>query len=483
VLREALGWEDTVYQAVKRELVARKIVTRGRGRPASRNGRASAAEGKDKSQESWFWEAACSIRSAKDAPKGKDYILPLIFSKRLCELFDDEVNRIAEQGGFAAEGLPAGGTGSQAGAVLPAADAGGSGAAGVERDSPAGGRIGEGVTSYLQPTARETRLQEIIERVDFDATTHEQRDLDNDRLSNQIETISGKRLGLKDVEADITGKSYEYLIRKFAEGSGQSAGKLYTPPETDEIISKVLQPEPGMEIYDPCCGSGGVLVTCEVAMEERVRSENGTKAAPLKLYGQEYVPESWAMANMIILDLEGEIKIGDTFRNPKFCTGTGQLRTFDRVVANPMWNQDWFSETDNDSDDLCRFPAGTGFLGKSSADWSWIQHIAASLNEQGRGDVVLDTGAASPGSSNAVTNQEKSVRQWFVEQDLIESVLYLPENLFYNTTAPGIVVFLHKAKQEERRGRVFLVKPARCLRRDVPRSLSQRLVSHALRRR
>jgi type I restriction enzyme M protein len=493
LLRQALGWPQDQYEAVKAELVARKIVVRGRGRsdtvslvgaesvhrPPTPSGNGQRAKGtgkeaaKDKSLESWIWNAACSIRGAKDAAKYKDYILPLIFTKRLCDVFDDELNRIAEQVGSRAKAF-------QLVALdhklvrfyLP-----------LQPEDPEqpvwsvirqlADKIGEGVTSQLRAIARENpRLQGIIDRVDFNATTHGQRDLDDDRLSNLIEAISNKRLGLKDVEADIIGKSYEYLIRKFAEGSGQSAGEFYTPPEAGEIISKVLQPEPGMEIYDPCCGSGGLLVKCEVAMEERAKGGNVAKVAPLKLYGQEYVPETWAMANMnmIIHDLEGEIEIGDTFKNPKFRVGGGRLRTFDRVVANPMWNQDWFTETDYDSDELDRFPAGGGFPGKSSADWGWIQHIAASLNARGRGAVVLDTGAASRGSGNAGTNKEKSVRQWFVEQDWIESVLYLPENLFYNTTAPGIVVFLNKAKQAERRGRVLLVNASQVFEKGDPKN-------------
>jgi type I restriction enzyme M protein len=504
VLRQRLGWDEATYEAARAELVERRIVVRGRGRSdsvslvgaepveqpaqaangsspsgngrgraAGRNGKGAAAEPKDKSLETWIWDAACSIRGAKDAAKYKDYILPLIFTKRLCDVFDDELNRIAEQVGSRAKAF-------QLVALdhklvrfyLPLKP--------KDPEQPVWSvirqlaeKIGEGVTSQLRAIARENpRLQGIIDRVDFNATTHGQRDLDDDRLSNLIEAISNKRLGLKDVEADIIGKSYEYLIRKFAEGSGQSAGEFYTPPEAGEIISKVLQPEPGMEIYDPCCGSGGLLVKCEVAMEERAQGGNGAKVAPLKLYGQEYVPETWAMANMnmIIHDLEGEIEIGDTFKNPKFRVGGGRLPTFDRVVANPMWNQDWFTETDYDSDELDRFPAGGGFPGKSSADWGWIQHIAASLNERGRGAVVLDTGAASRGSGNAGTNKEKSVRQWFVEQDWIESVLYLPENLFYNTTAPGIVVFLNKAKQAERRGRVFWVNASQVFEKGDPKN-------------
>lgn len=131
----------------------------------------------------------------------------------------------------------------------------------------------------------------------------------------------------------------------------------------------------------------------EIAMENRADAE---KASPLKLYGQEYTADTWAMANMnmIIHDMEGRIEIGDTFKNPKFRDKRGKLRTFDRVVANPMWNQDWFTEADYDADALERFPTGAGFPGKSSADWGWVQHMHASLNDCGRAAIVLDTGDA-----------------------------------------------------------------------------------------
>lgn len=443
----------------------------------------------NKPLESWIWDAACSIRGAKDAPKYKDYILPLIFTKRLCDVFDDELNRIAAEVGSRQKAFQlARADHKLVRFYLP-----------LVPDDPEqpvwsvirklSDRIGEGVTTHMRAIARANPLlQGIIDRVDFNATTHGQRDLDDDRLSNLIEAISTKRLGLDDVEADIIGKSYEYLIRKFAEGGGQSAGEFYTPPEVGTIMSRVLQPEPGMEIYDPTCGSGGLLIKCEIAMEEAAASPSppsgklagegvGVRGqskpfAPLKLYGQEYIAETWAMANMnmIIHDMEGQIEIGDTFKNPKFRDRRGRLRTFDRVVANPMWNQDWFTEADYDNDELDRFPAGAGFPGKSSADWGWVQHIHASMNATGRAAVVLDTGAASRGSGNAGTNKEKTVRQWFVDHDLIESVLYLPENLFYNTTAPGIVLFLNKAKPKERQGKVLLVNASQIFAKGDPKN-------------
>jgi len=431
---------------------------------------------KNKSLESWIWDAACSIRGAKDAPKYKDYILPLIFTKRLCDVFDDELNRIAAEVGSRKKAFQLSKRDKKlVRFYLP-----------LVPDDPEqpvwsvirklSDKIGESVTTHMRAIARENPLlQGIIDRVDFNATTHGQRDLDDDRLSNLIEAVSTKRLGLDDVEADIIGKSYEYLIRKFAEGGGQSAGEFYTPPEVGTIMSRVLQPEPGMEIYDPTCGSGGLLVKCEIAMEESAQGKKRT-VAPLKLFGQEFTPETWAMANMnmIIHDMEGQIEIGDTFKNPKFRDKRGKLRTFDRVVANPMWNQDWFTEADYDNDELDRFPPG--FPGKSSADWGWVQHMHASLKSEadgqkgGRAAVVLDTGAASRGSGNVGTNKEKTVRQWFVDHDLIESVLYLPENLFYNTTAPGIVLFLNKAKPKARQHRVLLVNASQVFEKGDPKN-------------
>lgn len=426
-----------------------------------------------KSLESWIWDAACSIRGAQEAPKFKDFILPLIFTKRLCDVFDDELNRIAQEVGSRAKAFKL-----------------------VERDHKLvrfylplkpqdpdesvwsvirklTGTIGESLTTYLHDIAKANpALEGIIDRMDFNATTHGQRDIDDDRLSNLIERISEKRLGLKDVEADIIGRSYEYLIRKFAEGSGQSAGEFFTPPEVAQIMARVMDPEPGQSVYDPCCGSAGLLIACEHVLDGKLRGRpEGTRAKRLRMHGQEYVATTWAMANMnmIIHDIEGTIAIGDTFKNPKFRAGN-RLQTFDRVVSNPMWNQDWFKEEDYDADELGRFPQGAGFPGGQSADWGWAQHILASLNGTGRAAIVLDTGAASRGSGNANKNKEKAVRAWFVEQDLIEGVIYLPENLFYNTSAPGILLFLNRNKPKDRRGKLFLVNASQVVEKGDPKN-------------
>ena len=433
---------------------------------AKQNGK---TEEKAKSLESWIWDASCSIRGTQEAPKYKNFILPLVFVKRLCDVYDDEINRIAEEVGSRKKAFK---WVKQDKKIvrfyIP-----------LEPENPEDSvwsvirglsdKIGETLTGYLIEIAKENpKLDGIINRIDFNATTHGQRDIDDDRLSNLIEEISKKRLGLDDVEPDIIGRSYEYLIRKFAEGGGQSAGEFYTPAEVGRIMAQIMEPEPGMEIYDPTCGSAGLLIKCELEMESR---KSGKKQAPLQLYGQEYTPETYAMAwmNMIIHDMEGKIEIGDTFRNPKFRINN-RLKTFDRVVANPMWNQDWFTINDYDGDELGRFPDGAGFPGKQSADWGWVQIIHAGLNNSGKAAIVLDTGGTSRGSGNANTNKEKEVRRWFIDNDVVEGVIYLPENLFYNTSAPGIILILNKNKPADKKGKFFLLNASKHFEKGDPKN-------------
>lgn len=424
----------------------------------------------DKSLESWIWDAACSIRGAKDAPKYKDYILPLIFAKRLCDVFDDELNRIAKEVGGRAKAFKLVKQDKKlVRFYLPLQPA--------NPDDPVwsvirklSDKIGEKLTDHMRAIAKENPLLNgIIDRVDFNATTHGVRDIADDRLSNLIERISEKRLGLGDVEPDIIGRSYEYLIRKFAEGSVSSAGEFYTPKEVGFLIARIINPEPGMEIYDPCCGSAGLLIKCQLVLEEKMSLRSKSKYAPLKLYGQEYIAETWAMANMnmIIHDMEGEIEIGDTFKNPKF-RKKNQLQTFDRVVTNPMWNQDWWTEKDYDADELDRFPKGAGYPGRS-ADWGWMQHILASLDERGRAAVVLDTGAMSRGSGTARRDKEKAVRKWFIQNDLIEAVFLLPQDLFYNTPNAGVIVVL--SRQKNHPNEILMVDLSSLYKRERPKNL------------
>lgn len=427
---------------------------------------------KNKSLEQWIWDAACAIRGAKDAGKFKDFILPLIFIKRLCDVFDDEVNKIAKTTSSRKEALKridADHSRVRFYLSIRAKDPETQDTWSVIRSLS--NNIGEELTRIIREIASNNSvLDGVIDTVDYNATTRGQREIDDDRLSNLIEAISQKRLGLSDVEPDIIGRSYEYLIRKFAEGSGQSAGEYYTPPGVGMIMAYVMNPEPGMEVYDPTCGSAGLLIKCELVLKEKQDKLGKKTFAPLQLFGQEYTTTSWAMAkmNMIIHDMEGDIELGDTFNNPKFKDKTGHgVKKFDRAVANPMWNQPGFKSDVYLHDVFSRFSAGDP---GGKADWGWLQHIYSSLKDDGRAAVVLDTGAASRGSGNANTNKEKEARKWFVEHDIIEGILYLPENLFYNTTAPGIIIFLNKNKPSKLKNKIFLINASKEFVKGEPKN-------------
>jgi type I restriction enzyme M protein len=169
--------------------------------------------------------------------------------------------------------------------------------------------------------------------------------------------------------------------------------------------------------------------------------------------------------NAFIHDMEAEIALGDTMHRPAFTTGDGKLRQFDIVTANPMWNQDFPTST-YENDTYERFKRG--IPPASSADWGWVQHMFASLNPDGKMAVVLDTGAVARGSGNQGSNKERDIRKKFVDEDLVEAVLLLPENLFYNTTAPGIIMVLNRRKQHA--GEIILINASKLFSKGRPKN-------------
>ena len=458
-------------ETVNSEAESAARVTRRR----SRRGQASVPD--TKPMEQMLWDAACSIRGEKDAAKFKDYLLPLLFLKRLSDVFDDEIERLTQEFGDRAVAQEIAESDHDLLRFYLPPEVRWSVVSGREaHDWPLDtqGRstrprdVGEHLTRAVRAVVRyNPTLSGVIDLVDFASERNGERDLNPARLAAVVETFSDPRyrLGLADVQPDFLGRAYEYLLRKFAEGSGQSAGEYFTPTEVGFLMAHLMRPRPGETCHDYACGSAGLLVKLQLV----ARETDPTSRVPLKLYGQELQADSYAVAHMnaIIHDMDVRIERGDTMINPKFKDAAGRISGHDIVVANPMWNQD-FNQDTFENDPFDRFRASGVTTGKG--DWAWLQHTLACLNERGRAAVVLDTGAVTRGSGSKNEDRERNIRRWFVERDLIDGVVLLPDNLFYNTSAAGIIVMLSKRKPEARKGKIVLVNASRRVGKGRPKN-------------
>ena len=416
--------------------------------------------------ETWLWNAACVIRGATDAPKFKDFILPLIFYKRLSNVFDDEfAEQVAEFGDeeSAREIIEADHEDALKNERPPI----------VRfyipeqyswkqlRNHPPDGSLGEFATDAMREVARmNPLLRGVLDVRDFNEQQSGQRILDDDRLEALIEVLSRYRLGLKDTEPDILGRAYEYLLRKFAEDQGQSAGEFYTPKEVGWLMARIINPEPYTTIYDPACGSGGLLIKPRLLFE---RTHPDKESQAPKIYGQELTATTYAMAKMnaFLHDFIGaDLRIGDTFRKPGFVANDSTLKRFDFVLANPMWNQEGYNSDLYENDRYGRFVKG--IPPDNNADWGWIQHILASLKENGRAAIVLGTAAVTR------SKKEKAIRAKFVEEDLIEAVILLPEDLFYNTDSAGIILIINKNKRFK--NEIILINASEEVKENKPKN-------------
>lgn len=446
---------------------------------AGRRTRAAKADTRTtKPMEQMLWDAACSIRGEKDAAKFKDYLLPLLFLKRLSDVFDDEISRLADEFGDRVVALEIAEDDKELlRFYLPkeARWAVISGREVYEWPLDERGRsttpkdIGEHLTKAVRAVVRyNPSLSGVIDVVDFAAERNGERDINPAKLRGVVEAFSDPRyrLGLADVQPDFLGRAYEYLLRKFAEGSGQSAGEFFTPTEVGFLMARILRPRPGETCHDYACGSGGLLIKLQLVAREL----DPTSKVPLKMYGQELQAESYAVARMntIIHDMTVDLQRGDTMINPKFRDPVGGLQRYDIVVANPMWNQTFSSDILED-DPYDRFSKAGGVT-SGKGDWAWLQHTLAAMGDAGRAAVVLDTGAMTRGSGSKNEDKERNIRKWFVDHDYIEGVILLPDNLFYNTSAAGIIVVLNKRKPVARKGKVIMLNASRRFTKGRPKN-------------
>jgi type I restriction enzyme M protein len=244
---------------------------------------------------------------------------------------------------------------------------------------------------------------------------------------------------------DVLGGAYEYLLKRFSDGSGTRAGQFFTPREVVELIIELLDPKNHESVYDPTCGSGGMLIAAANLLKA-----HGGRGYTLSLNGQEAVTDTAGVArmNLFMHNLtEFKVEVGDTLRDPRFKNPDGSVKQFDVIVANPPYSLKWKPWTNDPR-------AIGGVAPQSSADWAFVQHMIASMDrKKGRAGVVLPHGVLFR------VGQEAAIRRRVLDGDLLEAVIGLPSNLFYNTTIPTcILVFRARGtKTSERQGGVLFI--------------------------
>lgn len=384
--------------------------------------------------ESHIWEAANILRgSPVDRTDWKSYILPLLFFKRICDVWDEEYQEAVETYGedFADEHRFQVPEGCHWNSV---------------RETPVN------VGTALQNAMRgiEAANQKHLYGVFGDAQWTNKDRLPDALLKDLIEHFSALKLGNQQVASDIVGDTYEFLIKKFANATNKKAGEFYTPRSVVRLMVDILDPQEGETIYDPACGTGGMLLGAVAHVRER---GGDPRTFYGKLYGQEknLTTSSVARMNLLLHGLEDfSIERGDTLRAPVFTDPAGGLATFDCVIANPPFSlKQWGREIwEND-------PWGRAIAGlptDSSGDFAWVQHMVKSMAEgSGRMAVVLPQGALFRGGI------EGQIRKYLLEHDLVEVVIGLAPNLFYGTGLAACILVLRKRKPAERVGKVLIV--------------------------
>ena len=278
-----------------------------------------------------------------------------------------------------------------------------------------------------------------------DASWTDKGKLSDERLKDLVEHFSAKRFGNKNYSADMMGDAYEYLIKKFADMQKKNAGEFYTPREIVKIMVSLLEPKPGETVYDPACGTGGMLI-------EAVRQMDNSKLAYGKLYGQEKNLSTSAIARMNLY-LHGakdfRVAQGDTLREPAFRDGNA-LKTFDCVLANPP-----FSLKNWGSDEFSSDPWGRNIWGTptdKSADFAWVQHMVRSMDKKnGRCAVVLPQGALFH------SGKEGAIRKELIRSDRVEAVIALASGVFYSTGVSACVLFLSNDKPADHQERICII--------------------------
>lgn len=397
--------------------------------------------------ESYLWGAATLLRGTIDAGDYKQFIFPLLFYKRVCDVFDEETQAaLAESGGDKRYA-----SGKEQHRFQIPADAH------WRAVRAAAKNVGAELQSAMR--AIETANPDKLYGIFGDAQWTNKDRLSDAMLRDLVEHFSTLELTVANLPEDELGQGYEYLIKKFADDAGHTAAEFYTNRTVVHLMTEMLDVQPGESVYDPTCGSGGMLLSC-ITHLRRLKKEWRN----VRLYGQErnLMTSSIARMNCFLHGIEDfRIERGDTLAEPKFVAGD-RLQRFDVVLANPPYSIKQWDREAFVSDPWGRNLYGTPPQGR--ADYAFQQHILQSLNPKtGRCAVLWPHGVL-------FRQEEADMRRKLIEADLIECVLGLGPNLFYNSPMEACVVICRTAKPKARRGKILLINAVNEVTRERAQS-------------
>jgi type I restriction enzyme M protein len=386
------------------------------------------------------WAACDTFRGTVDPSIYKDFILTMLFLKYISDVYQDDYDKLVEQYGDNAQLIEA--MMAKQRFVLPT---GSSFWDIYEKRHEAGN--GERIDQALHAIeeANGTKLKNVFQDISFNTDKLGQEKQKNEILRHILEDFGKDVLNLRPSRVgslDIIGNAYEYLIKHFAAGSGKSAGEFYTPPEVSDLLSAILEPQEGDQICDPACGSGSLLMKCGRKVRENF---NGSKK--YALFGQEAIGSTWALAKMNMF-LHGEdnhrIEWGDTIRHPMLLDKDSKgLLHFDIVTANPPFSLDKWGHEGAADDEFGRFRRGVP--PKTKGDYAFISHMIETLKPaSGRMGVVVPHGVLFRASS------EGKIRQQLIEENLLDTIIGLPEKLFFGTGIPAAILLFKKKKSDDK---------------------------------